>query len=322
MGLHSSSTCELTFGLDGDCDAFIVGKEGEGMKNMFLLMNEARLICAGQGESQANLSMRMAEQYASERVQFGESINKLPDIKRMLLISRAKARGLRTLMLYTANLFDKKLEKNNEDLIAFLTPICKAYGSEEGFNVCVTSLQIYGGYGYCTEYGIEQFVRDSKVATIYEGTNGIQAIDFVNRKILKDEAKALYHFGNLIQDALKYPEAKEWGKELELMDSYLRAAAKMVEEFSQQAKAGKINSILTHCSDYLQFCGHLLTGWLLLEGACLSKKLMDSANGDEKLYYETKINDFKVFVRHVMAQNSGLATTILNFDDSIVDMEI
>src|SRR5690606_8293178 len=202
--IHGSATCEMTFGGDGECIGTMIGAEFEGMPNMFIMMNEARLLCGVQGESQANLAYMLTEQYARERAQFGKEIIDLPDVKRLLLKMRAVSRGMRALNLYVGDLFDQMHAGNAEleNEIALLTPICKAYGSEEGFNVAVDAIQVHGGYGYCSEYGIEQFARDTKIATIYEGTNAIQAADFVMRKILKDKGVSFGVLGKKIQATL------------------------------------------------------------------------------------------------------------------------
>src|SRR5690606_1645769 len=135
MGIHGSATCELTFGGAGDCLGELVGDEFEGMANMFIMMNEARLLCGVQGESQANLTTILTEQYLRERVQFGTEIINLPDVKRTFLKMRALSRGMRSLVLYTASLFDEEKKGNHavQNEIALLTPICKAYCSDNGF---------------------------------------------------------------------------------------------------------------------------------------------------------------------------------------------
>ena len=144
----------------------------------------------------------LTEQYAKERSQFGKEIIHHPDVKRTLLKMRSMSRAMRALVLYTADLFDRAHagQKELQDEIAFLTPICKAYCSDEGFQVAVDAIQTHGGYGFCSEYGIEQFARDLKIATIYEGTNGIQAIDFTMRKVLKDNAKTFMKIGTKIKE--------------------------------------------------------------------------------------------------------------------------
>ena len=233
MGIHGSATCELTFGNDGESIGELLGKEFGGMQNMFIMMNEARLLCGLQGEAQANLVYMLTEQYAKERVQFNTEIIKHPDIKRTLIKMRSTARGLRALSLYTANLFDKEGDKGDnkhEDEIAFLTPICKSFSTDEGFNIAVDAIQIHGGYGYCTEYGIEQFARDTKIASIYEGSNGIQAIDFVTRKILKDEGKVFFSFGEKIQKVLAQKEAKEFEHECRMIEKSMESSEKILKK--------------------------------------------------------------------------------------------
>jgi len=134
MGIHASATCEMQFGIDGQSEGWLIGEEFEGMATMFIMMNEARLYCGIQGESQANLAYMMAEQYSKERAQFGKEIINHPDVRRNLLKMRAMVRGMRALCLYTANLFNKaKTDHNKEAIIGLLTPICKAYCSELGY---------------------------------------------------------------------------------------------------------------------------------------------------------------------------------------------
>ena len=222
MGIHASATCEMQFGIDGQSEGWLIGEELDGMATMFIMMNEARLYCGIQGESQGNLAYQMAEKYTKERSQFGKEIINHPDVRRNLLKMRAISRGMRALCLHTADLFYKvEDDQKVEGIIGLLTPICKAYCSEQGFLVSSTALQAHGGYGYCSEYGVEQFVRDTQIAMIYEGTNGIQAIDFVMRKILKDGGKSL---GLLTQDIVASVQALDetkFKKEKDLFNKVL-----------------------------------------------------------------------------------------------------
>lgn len=318
MGLHGSATCELTFGESGSCEGWIVGKEGEGMANMFHMMNEARLLCGIQGEGQANLATMLAIQYAKERSQFGLDIVNLPDVKRMLLKMRAMSRGMRALNLYVASLFDR--EKKGEGVepeIALLTPISKAWCSDEGFNVSVEAIQVHGGYGYCCEYGIEQFARDTKIATIYEGTNGIQAIDFITRKILKDEGKTFMAMGDKIMNSLKNPVASSWKDEHSLMLKNLGRAGEVMNKFATYAAQKKMDALLSHATDFLSYCGNLIIAWRLLESALKAHELMKGANGPMLEFYQSKVTDYKIFCQHVLVKNAGLSQTILNFDDEL-----
>ena len=209
MGIHASATCELTFGQNADCKGWLIGKEFEGMANMFIMMNEARLYVGIQGEAQANVALRMSENYIKERSQFGKVLSDLPDVKRMFLRMRAISRGLRALTTYTGHFFDRHGDAEAEAMIGLLTPVSKSYCSEMGFYVSSEAVQAHGGYGFCTEYGVEQFVRDTKIAKIYEGTNGIQAIDFVMRKILKDGGQTLNKMsGEILAFANELDESK------------------------------------------------------------------------------------------------------------------
>lgn len=327
MGIHASATCELTFGRDGDCVGELIGAEFDGMANMFIMMNEARLLCGIQGESQANVAYGLTEQYAKERVQFGKELVHHPDVKRMLLKMRAASRGMRALNLYVGNLFDEvKKNKEVEHEIAFLTPICKAYCSEKGFDVCVEALQVHGGYGYCTEYGIEQFVRDTKIATIYEGTNGIQAIDFLIRKVLKDQGKTLMNVALKIKNSLQAAAisslATSFSDELNLYKSVFEKCEKIMTKVGELAKENKQEEMLGSASDILEFFSQVVIAWQLLDHALVASSLMINTQGETKKYYQSKIVDFRVYTRYFLTKNLGLASNILNFKDNSLCLEL
>lgn len=315
MGIHGSATCEMTFGGEGECVGTLIGAEFEGMPNMFIMMNEARLLCGLQGEAQANLAYMLTEQYANERAQFGKEIIHLPDVKRLMLKMRSVCRGMRALNLYVGDLFDQVHHGDDslEAEIALLTPICKGYESEEGFNVAVDAIQVHGGYGFCSEYGIEQFARDTKIATIYEGTNAIQAADFVMRKILKDKGQAFAALGGKIQKTLG--KAGAFKTEVGVMSKNLKEAQSVLENFGKLAAASKYDAILYHSHDFLIYCGNLVVAWRLLEAALLANEMSNGANASDKQFYESKVTDFKVFCQQFLSKNAGIAESILAFED-------
>ncbi len=314
MGIHASATCELTFGGEGDCVGTLLGKELEGMKNMFIMMNEARLYCGIQGESAAALAYELTKQYCEERVQFKQPIINHPDVRRMLLKMRAMVRGMRALCLFTGSLFDE-LHKNKdpkcEAEIGLLTPICKAFFTDEGTQLTIDAVQLHGGYGYCSEYEIEQFVRDVKISTIYEGTNAIQAIDFVTRKILKDGGKTFMAFGERVQKAMNdadesiFPEKKVLG-------ASLGKAGEIATVFGKFAQEGKMDRVLEHATDFLTYCSNIAVAWALLDQAVLAQSKLGSASGEDANYYQTKIDDFKVYVQHYLYRNAGTSKIILS----------
>jgi alkylation response protein AidB-like acyl-CoA dehydrogenase len=323
MGIHASATCEMQFGTDGETEGWLIGDEFEGMATMFIMMNEARLYCGIQGEAQANLAYMMAEKYVKERAQFGKEIINHPDVRRSMLRMRAMSRGMRTLCLYTANLFNKAhADDKYEGIIGLLTPICKAYCSEQGFNVSVEALQTHGGYGYCTEYGIEQFVRDTKIATIYEGTNAIQAIDFVMRKILKDGGKALGALTQEIVAAVGALDESKFKKEKDLFTKVLMSAQTTMQQLSGYAKNNQYNLILQNCTDFLQFASQMVLGWKLLESAVLADQKIAGASADDKKYYESKVTDFRVYCNQFLIHNLSIAKTITDFTDDMTTLEI
>ena len=324
MGIHGQATCELTFGGEGECRGELIGKEHEGIVNMFILMNEARLLCGIQGEAQANLAYELSVQYAKERGQFGSEIINFPDVKRMLLKMRAMSRGLRSLNLYTANLFDLEHNGDKEATkeLALLTPICKSFSTDEGYQVCVDAIQVHGGYGYCTEYGIEQFARDTKIASIYEGTNGIQALDFVMRKILKDKGAVFQALGGKIQQTLADPEAAQWKNECALIGKSMQKAVAILEKYGEWAGAKNFDYITGTSMDFLNYCGNLIVSWRLLNGAVVASKLLKEGSSEDKAFLESKIVDFKVFAQHFLTRNSGLAQSILNFEQDWTAVEL
>lgn len=325
MGIHGQATCEMTFGGNGECRGYLIGKEFEGMPNMFILMNEARLLCGVQGEAQANLVYMLTEQYAKERSQFGKEIIHHPDVKRTLIKMRSMSRALRALILYTGNQFD--LAHHGDQLaeaeIAFLTPICKSYCSDEAFQVAVDAIQTHGGYGFCSEYGIEQFARDLKITSIYEGTNAIQAMDFVMRKILKDNAKTFMSMGEKIQKTMKRQEAQTFPEELGVLFKNLEKSQEILGHFGALAKKNQYDTILFHALNFLNFSANLICSWLLLEGACEAIKMAGSANGaEDKDYYESKKIDFRFFVQQQLTKNSGIAQSILNFKEDLSQLNV
>lgn len=323
MGIHASATCEMQFGIDGQSEGWLIGEEFDGMATMFIMMNEARLYCGIQGESQANLAFQMADKYTKERAQFGKEIINHPDVRRNLLKMRALTRGMRALCLHTADLFNKVEEDHKiEGIIGLLTPICKAYCSEQGFLVSSTALQAHGGYGYCTEYGVEQFVRDTQIAMIYEGTNAIQAIDFVMRKILKDGGKSLGLLTQEIVASVQALDDAKFKKEKDLFNKVLMSAQTVMQQLTTYAKNNQYNLILQNCSDFLHFASQMVVGWKLLESAVLADQKIPTAIGDDKKYYESKVVDFKVYCSHYLTHNLSVARTVTDFTDDVTALEI
>ena len=322
MGIHASATCVLNFGENDNCEGYLIGEEFDGMANMFIMMNEARLDCGMQGESQANLAYEMTRQYVKERVQFGTEIVKLPDVAKMMLKMRALSRAMRSIILYTADLFDRvEANENLEERISLLTPICKAYCSDQGFNVSVDAIQAHGGYGYCTEYGIEQFARDTKIASIYEGTNGIQAMDFTMRKILKDNGET---YSALFQEIKKDVDSlgEHFASEKKVLEKVLGAAKASMDFIAKAAGEKNMNLVQQSCTDFLTLNSHILAAWRLLVAANVAENMLANASGDEKKYLETKSVDFRIYCLHYLPEAIAKGISITEQTDSVLDYSI
>ena len=202
MGIHGNATCSLTLGGKGPCRGYLLGEEDKGMRAMFLMMNEARLLVGMQGMACASASYLNAVNYARQRIQGRHLMQMMepdapsvpiiqhPDVRRMLITMKAYVEGMRSLLYYVGSLTDRRTVSDNEDekvrlqgMIDLLIPICKGYVTDRAYEVCNMGMQVYGGYGYIREYPQEQLVRDCRITLIYEGTNGIQAMDLLGRKL-------------------------------------------------------------------------------------------------------------------------------------------
>jgi alkylation response protein AidB-like acyl-CoA dehydrogenase len=202
LGLHASPTCTLAFGGEDGCVGYLCGTENRGLAHMFQMMNSARINSGVSGMALASSAYRNALEYARTRVQGADLAGRKkgsvpiadhPDVRRMLLWMKATVDGLRSLIYSAAYWHDLARElpegperTHRRHLTEFLTPIVKAYASDQGFRVCETAMQCLGGYGFCEDYPIEQYLRDAKVLSLYEGTNGIQALDLLGRKMEQD----------------------------------------------------------------------------------------------------------------------------------------
>jgi alkylation response protein AidB-like acyl-CoA dehydrogenase len=290
LGIHGTPTCTMVFGQSGACHGWLLGEENQGMRAMFQMMNEARISVGLQGAALGNAAYQAALSYSRERLQGSDLRNfkdpdapkvpiiRHPDVRMMLLRQKAYSEGCRALLLFSAFCADRERVAQDDkeraryhNLTEILTPICKAYASDMGFRVTEWALQCFGGYGYIKEYPAEQYLRDAKIASIYEGTNGIQAMDLVARKLSLDGGaplKALIALVNALIDKHKdHPVLKA--------DVAALAAARDAWHgvngfFMKMAAEQKLLVPLANASGYLALCGDLLMGTFLVEQAALA----------------------------------------------------
>lgn len=268
MGLNGSATCVINF--DG-ATGWLLGKEHGGLAAMFIMMNAARLAVGVQGLAHAEHSYQRAAAYALERKQgrgMGErpdpsaaadSLLVHPDVRRMLMDARAFAEGFRALVLWTAMEIDRAHtgDREADALVSFLTPVIKAYGSDRGFETAVDMQQVLGGHGYVKEWGMEQIVRDARIAMIYEGANGVQALDLAGRKLAKDGGAVAMRFAALVEADLK--DAPEWIAEpmARALGDTREAAVWMLENAGEDP-----NTLGAASYAFLEMIGVVAIGWM------------------------------------------------------------
>jgi len=359
MGIKGSATCLINFGDHGECYAELLGEERQGMKIMFQMMNEARLAVGMQGLASASIAYLHALQYTKERLQ-GSSLMEFknpeaprvpiiqhPDVRRMLLWMKSSVDSLRALAYFTAYCFD--MEKVVQDEVEkdkwlgyaeILTPIVKAYSSDIGFRVTETAMQCYGGYGFCCEYPIEQFLRDEKIASIYEGANGIQALDLIGRKLgMKKGAYFMNLLSEMNNTIAKYKDlngVKDFAGDVQ---NAVNKLAEMGLYLATCGKQGKFLVPINNAYPFLMMMGKVVSGWFLLwEAGVAQQKLNELAKaqgvdqGDaaawaqfvkgnkNAAFYTGKIYSAKFFAKNVLPEVDAAATAIKNEDMSILEI--
>lgn len=342
MGIHGSATCAMNFGDNGACYAELLGEEMEGMKIMFQLMNEARIGVGLQGIASASIAYLHAVQYARERLQ-GSSLMDLknpeaprvpiiqhPDVRRMLLWMKSNTESMRAMIYYCAHLFDlAHTAENAQDrekwlgITEVLTPIVKAYCSDIGFRVTELAIQVYGGYGYCSEYPVEQFMRDEKIASLYEGANGIQALDLVGRKLGMHKGAHFMNFlGEMNRTVTKVKGIAALKDLAQDVERGVGALADMAMFFAKCGKEGKFLVPVAHAYPFLMMMGKVVSGWLLLWQAGIAAEKLDG-DGDgssDAAFYKGKVAGARFFIKNVLPEIDGAVRAIKSEDLSVMEI--
>lgn len=356
MGIHASPTCVMSFGEEGKCKGWLLGEVHQGLKCMFQMMNEARLGVGVQGLAGAAVAYQSALGYAMQRKQ-GSHIKRFkdpaaprveiiahPDIRRMLLTMKAYVEGIRSLIYHTgyfADLSHHHPDKEQRDfffnLLEITTPICKSYGSDMGFKVCDLAMQTYGGYGYTRDYPVEQYLRDTKIAAIYEGTNGIQAIDLFSRKVAGGGGIRFMQMMQWIDSRLADLHAPSLRGLIQSLDSAKTQIAETTMLLLQSAQSGDLEHGLLHANDYLEMFGNFLCAFFLLDAASIAdsklqalyqthkattpdaKTALHKANPDAA-FYHAKICTAQFFIHTILPKNDAIAASIQTNDRSAMDI--
>jgi len=298
------------------------------MKYMFKLMNEARLMTGMQGMAIAASAYQNAVSFAQERVQGGKTlIIDYPDVRRNLALCRAWTEGMRGLLYFTGKCLDlaehhadeaqREKYQNRADL---LTPICKAYCTDTGFKVTELVVQVFGGYGYCSEYPAEQYMRDIKIASLYEGTNGIQAMDLMGRKLaIKDGQLFREFYEDLSQFCSKHEGHAELKDEITALKKSIDTVAQVAMKIAEWGMGGDKIKPLSSATPFLELCGHATLAHILLEQAVIAQQKI--ADGKDDVFYRNKIRTAKFFAYHILPFVQMRAKEILSEDLSAMEME-
>ena len=325
MGIHGNATCVMNY--DG-ATGWLVGEENKGLAAMFIMMNAARLGVGIQGLSQGEVAYQNGLTYARERRQGrsltgpkdpqekGDPLIVHPDVRRMLMEAKALTEGLRALALWGGLLVDLSHEAETEaerqaadDLVGLLTPVIKGYGTDKGFQVAVDMQQIWGGHGYIAENGMEQFVRDARIAMIYEGANGVQAMDLVGRKLAQNGGRAVQAFFALVDAECAAAKGNEpladLAGRLEKANGELKAATLW---FMQNALADPDNAGAGAYA-YMNIVGIVAVGLMWLRMASASAEGLAAGSGDAR-FYEAKLTTARFFAERFLPDAGALRRKI------------
>ncbi|MEM9638250.1 MAG: acyl-CoA dehydrogenase C-terminal domain-containing protein [Pseudomonadota bacterium] len=309
MGIHGNSTCVMNY--DG-ATGYLLGDAHKGMRAMFTMMNEARLGVGMQGMSQAEVAYQNALDYAKDRLQ-GRDVTGAknpegpadplivhPDIRRSLMDQKSFSEGARAFILWGATMIDaahRSEDKDADGLVSLLTPVIKGFLTDQGYDMTIKAQQVYGGHGYIEEWGMSQFARDARIAMIYEGANGVQALDLVGRKLAQDGGKHVMAFFELVKGFIKENAGQDAEYDTQFLEP-LKAASKDLQAagmYFMQNGMKNPNNALSGSYDFMHMFGHVCLG---LMWAKMGKAAKDAlANGASDVdFYESKLHTGRYYM--------------------------
>lgn len=335
MGIKGASTCVMNY---ENAVGYLVGEPHKGLRAMFSMMNHERLMVGQEGLAQAEVAYQSAVDYARERLQ-GRSLSGAkspdkpadaivvhPDVRRMLLTGKAYNEAARALLGWVSlhvdvseRHADEEARERSDDLVALLTPVIKAYFTDYGHEVCNLSLQVFGGHGYISEWGVEQLVRDARVAQIYEGANGIHALDLTGRKLSM-------HSGRLVKRYLKTLNAflnehaadaalEEFVAPLASAVAELEAATRWVIE----ASANDPEEVGAASYDYMKLMALVSFGYMWARAAAVA---IPKLQGDNSGFYQSKLTTARFFMKRLLPQTEALGKTLRAGSGTLMDLPV
>ena len=335
MGIHGNATAQIN--IDGAIGT-LVGEPNKGLQAMFVMMNAARLGVGNQSLGLTEVAYQNALAYAKDRLQMrslsgvkakdkpADPIIVHPDVRRMLLTAKAYAEGGRALSTFCGLLLDKelhhpdeKVRKDSGELVALLTPIVKAFITDNGWTATTLSQQVFGGHGFIKEWGMEQFVRDARINMIYEGTNGIQALDLLGRKILGNQGATLKKFGKLIAQLVEEEGVNE--KMSEFITPIAVLGEQMTKFTTEIGFKGMQNpdEVGAAAVDYLRVAGHLVFGYLFARMAQVALREIAAGNADP--FYQGKLQTARFYFAKLFPETATLMRTARAGSQSLMDSD-
>ena len=320
MGIHGNSTCVMNY---DEATGYLIGEEHKGMRAMFVMMNEARLGVGMQGVAQAEAAYQNALIYAKDRLQGrdvtgdknpdgpADPLIVHPDVRRGLLDQKSFVEGARAFLLWGSEMIDKAHRSSDADaegLVSLLTPVIKGFLTDEGFDMTVRAQQIYGGHGFIEEWGMSQFVRDARIAQIYEGANGVQALDLVGRKLTASGGKYMMAFFEVVKTFIKENEgnealAKDFLEPLKAASKDLQASGM----FFMQNGMKNPNAALSGSYDFMHLFGHVCLGLMWARMAKAALAALEGGTSDED-FYKAKLKTGRYYMsRRLPATGMHLA---------------
>ncbi|MEM7018937.1 MAG: acyl-CoA dehydrogenase, partial [Pseudomonadota bacterium] len=334
LGIHASPTCVMSFGDNGDCVGYLIGEENRGMRYMFTMMNDARLTMAAQSIGIASRAYQRALSFSMERKQGRlpttpanqqDAIIVHADVRRMLMTMKSELEAMRTLTYLNAAAMDRADTHPDEDvrvdsqaLVDLLIPMAKSWCTDLGGEIASLGVQIHGGMGFIEETGAAQHMRDARIGPIYEGTNGIHAMDLLTRKLpMKggDVVRKLLDDIRALNDELKETD----NSDLEIIRASLSEAVEVVSDTSEwllENLQSPAQTAAAGCAPYLRMFSVTVGGYLLAKGALAATNLL-ADNDAEADYLKAKIQTARFYSEHIMSQVPGLKATVVAGESSM-----
>ena len=334
MGIHANSTCVMNY---DQATGFLLGEEHKGMRAMFTMMNEARIGVGMQGLSQAEAAYQNALIYAKDRLQ-GRAVTGdqnpdgpadplivHPDIRRSLMDQKSFVEGARAFILWGATLIDaahRGCDEAADGLISLLTPVIKGFLTDQGYDMTVLAQQIYGGHGYIEEWGMSQYTRDARIAMIYEGANGVQALDLVGRKLAQDGGKHMMAFFDLVKNFIKENGGADADFDREFLEP-LKAASKDLQAagmYFMQNGMKTPNNALAGSYDFMHMFGHVCLGLMWARMGKAAREALNTGTSDAA-FYETKLATGRYYMVRQLPATAMHLTRIESGADTVMALD-